>query len=96
MTESDPPLGPWVQNFFCQRLQAQQRVSPHTVASYRDTFRLGLNFIEPRTGRPPVRQTLWDWKGQNILSFLDYLETERACQAHTRNARLAALRAFMR
>jgi len=28
MTESDPPLGPWVQNFFCQRLQAQQRVSP--------------------------------------------------------------------
>ena len=40
------PLGPLVQNFFWQRLQAQQHVSPHTVASYRDTFRLFLGFAQ--------------------------------------------------
>jgi integrase/recombinase XerD len=91
-----PPLGQWVQNFFCQRLQAQRQVSPHTVASYRDTLRLLLAFVERKTGRPPNQQTLRDWPGQTILDFLDYLEKERGCLVRTRNARLAALRAFMR
>jgi len=91
-----PPLGPLVQNFFCQRLQAQQQVSSHTLASYRDTLRLLLAFVERQTGRSPSQQTLWDWNGQTILGFLDHLEKERGCQARTRNVRLAALRAFMR
>jgi len=85
-----------VQNFFCQRLQAQQQVSPHTLASYRDTLRLLLAFVEQRTGRLPSQQTLRDWNGQTILAFLDHLEKKRGCQARTRNVRLAALRAFMR
>jgi site-specific recombinase XerD len=93
---SAPPLGQLVQDFFCQRLQAQQQVSPHTLASYRDTLRLLLAFVEQKTGPPPSQQTLWDWRGPTILGFLDYLEKERGCQARTRNARLAALRAFMR
>jgi integrase/recombinase XerD len=44
-----------VQSFFCQRLQMQQRVSGHTLASYRDTFRLGFEFIRKKTG--PFRRT---------------------------------------
>ena len=91
-----PPLSPLVQNFFCQRLQAQQQVSPHTLASYRDTLRLLLAFVERQTGRPPTQQTLGDWNAPTILRFLDHLEKERAFQARTRNVRLAALRAFMR
>lgn len=91
-----PSLGLLVQNFFCQRLQAQQQVSLHTLASYRDTLRLLLAFVGQKTGRTPSQQTLWDWNGQTILSFLDHLEKERGCQARTRNVRLAALRAFMR
>jgi len=91
-----PSLGLLVQNFFCQRLQAQQQVSPHTLASYRDTLRLLLAFVEQKTGRTPSQQTLWNWNGQTILSFLDHLEKERGCQARTRNVRLAGLRAFMR
>jgi integrase/recombinase XerD len=93
---SAPPLGLLVQNFFCQRLQAQQQVSPHTLASYRDTLRLLLAFVEQKTGRPPTQQTLGDWNGQTILGFLDHLEKKRGCHARTRNTRLAALRAFMR
>jgi site-specific recombinase XerD len=85
-----------VQNFFCQRLQAQQQVSPHTLASYRDTLRLLLAFVERQSGHSPSQQTLGDWNGQTILGFLDHLEKERGCQARTRNVRLAALRAFMR
>ena len=91
---SAPALGLLVQNFFCQRLQAQQQVSPHTLASYRDTLRLLLAFVEQKTGRPPTQQTLGDWNGQTILGFLDHLEKKRGCHARTRNTRLAALRAF--
>jgi site-specific recombinase XerD len=96
MTKTTLPLGPLVQNFFCQRLQDQQQVSPHTLASYRDTLRLLLIFVQERSGRSPDQQTLWDWNAKTILSFLDHLEKKRGCQARTRNARLAALRAFMR
>jgi integrase/recombinase XerD len=85
-----------VQTFFCQRLQIQQRVSGHTVASYRDTFRLAFEFIQKRTGRAANQQSLADWEAPTILRFLDYLEKERGCEPRTRNARLAAIRAFMR
>lgn len=91
-----PSLSQLVQNFFCQRLQAQQQVSSHTLASYRDTMRLLLAFVERKTGHAPSQQALGDWNSQIILSFLDHLEKERGCQARTRNTRLAALRAFMR
>jgi integrase/recombinase XerD len=91
-----PSLDQLVQNFFWQRLQAQQQVSPHTVASYRDTLRLLLAFVQQQTGRAPSQQTLSDWNAPMILRFLDYVEKERGCQARTRNTRLAALRAFMR
>jgi site-specific recombinase XerD len=91
-----PSLDQLVQNFFWQRLQAQQQVSPHTVASYRDTLRLLLAFVQQQTGRAPSQQTLSDWNAPMILRFLDYVEKERGCQARTRNTRLAALRALMR
>jgi Leucine Rich Repeat (LRR) protein/integrase family protein with SAM-like domain len=93
---SSPTLSCLVQNFICQRLQAQQQVSPHTLASYRDPLRLLLAFVEQKTARPPAQQTLRDWNGPTILDFLDHLEKQRGCQARTRNVRLAALRAFMR
>lgn len=93
-----PPLllGPLVQYFFCQRLQAQQQVSLHTVASYRDTFRLLFAFVERQTGRAPSQQTLADWDASMVLRFLDHVEKKRGCLARTRNVRLAAIRAFMR
>jgi site-specific recombinase XerD len=89
-------LAELVQSFFCQRLQSQQAASPHTLASYRDTFRLLLKFIEQKTGRQPNQQRLQDWNASHLLQFLDYLEKKRACGVRTRNNRLAALRSFMR
>jgi len=89
-------LAELVQSFFCQRLQAQQGVSAHTLASYRDTFRLLLKFIEQETGRSPSQQRLQDWNACRLLQFLDYLEKERGCASRTRNGRLAAIRTFMR
>jgi integrase/recombinase XerD len=93
---ASPRVSDLVQNFFCQRLQAQQQASPHTVASYRDTIRLLLSFVEQKTGCAPSQQTLQNWDAPLILRFWDHGEHNRHCQPRTRNARLAAVRAFMR
>ena len=51
-------LAPTLEAFFVERLAGQRRASPHTIASYRDTFRLLLAFVERRTGTAPSRLDL--------------------------------------
>ena len=38
-------LAPLLQAFFTDRLMTQYGASPHTIASYRDTFKLLLSFV---------------------------------------------------
>lgn len=93
---SQPPgFATLVRDFFCERLLNQQSVSPHTVAAYRDTFRLLLEFLKQRRQRPPATVTLADIDAPAVLAFLDDLETGRGNGVRTRNARLAAIRAFV-
>lgn len=89
-----PSFATLVRDFFCERLVNQQRVSPHTVAAYRDTFRLLLKFLERRRRVPAAELHLEHLDGMTILAFLKHLETERGNCVRTRNARLAAVRAF--
>jgi integrase/recombinase XerD len=84
-----------VRDFFCDRLLNQQNVSPHTVASYRDAFRLLLDFLQRRHGTPPTKLSLDHLDASTVLAFLDDLETERGNSVRTRNARLIAIRAFI-
>ncbi len=76
------------------RLLCQRRVSPNTLASYRDTFRLLLLFTQQKTGTPPARLELTDLNAPLIGAFLEHLETERGNTARTRNIRLAAIHSF--
>jgi site-specific recombinase XerD len=85
-----------LQHFFTDRLLSQLGASPHTVASYRDTFKLLLAFASKRRGRPPFRLRVEDIDAALLGDFLKHLEQERANTAKTRNTRLAALRAFFR
>ena len=85
-----------VQNFFAQYLIAQRQFSYCTLASYRDTLRLLLAYVQEQTGRNPACQCWEDWEEPRILAFLDHLEKQRCCCARTRNVRLAAIRCFMR
>jgi integrase/recombinase XerD len=71
-------------------------LSPCTIASYRDTLRLLLNYLQARTRRSASEQRLEDWDAPNILHFLEHLEKERSCCVRSRNVRLAAIHAFMR
>jgi len=85
-----------LERFFTQRLIAQRRVSVHTIASYRDTFRLLLQFLEKRVGKPPSKLALTDLDPFRIGAFLDQLEKERGNSARSRNLRLTAIRSFYR
>jgi site-specific recombinase XerD len=85
-----------LESFFTQRLIAQRRVSSHTVASYRDTFRLLLQFFEKRLHKPPSALVLTDLEAPLIGAFLDELEKNRANSARSRNLRLTAIRSFYR
>jgi integrase/recombinase XerD len=84
-------LAPLLQSFFTERLIAQRRVSPHTVASYRDTFRLLLGFAAERTGKAPSQLDLDDLDAPLIGAFLDHLEHHRHNSVRTRNNRLVAV-----
>jgi site-specific recombinase XerD len=83
-------------DFFCQRLIAQQNVSPQTVASYRDTFRLFFQYTQDKMKKEPTSLQLTDMNAQLVLDFLDYLENQRGNAQRSRNLRLAAIRSFMR
>jgi site-specific recombinase XerD len=90
-----PNLGPLLQQFFCEWLVAQRDVSPRTVASYRDTFRLLLRYAHVHTGKPPTALGLADIDERLVLGFLDHLEKERRNSPRSRNVRLVAIRSFL-
>jgi integrase/recombinase XerD len=84
-------LAPTLEAFFTQRMIGQRQASPHTIAAYRDTFRLLLHFTRDRTGKKPSQLDLADLDALLIAAFLTDLETGRGNSARTRNARLAAI-----
>ena len=92
-TPSFPAL---LESFFTKRLIAQRRASPHTIGSYRDTFRLLLQFAVKRLGKAPSALALEDLNAPFLGTFLDELESTRANGARSRNLRLTAIRSFFR
>lgn len=85
-----------LQAFFSDRLLQQRRVSPHTIAAYRDTFRLLLLYTQEQLGKAPTELQLEDLDATLIGRFLQYLEQQRGNRARSRNLRLAAIRSFFR
>ena len=89
-------LAPTLQAFFTDRLIRQRHASPHTVAAYRDTWRLLLGLRRQRTGKPPAQLDIADLDAPLIAAFLDHLEHDRGNSVRTRNARLAAIHSLFR
>jgi integrase/recombinase XerD len=85
-----------LQSFFVDRLLRQLQASAHTIACYRDSFRLLLQFAAQRLGTAPSELRIEDFETPFIGEFLDYLEKERGNCARTRNARLAVIHSFFR
>ena len=89
-------IAPHVQAFFAEYLWQQRRLSPQTIVSCRDTFRLLLTFLRDHTGIEPSALRIADVDAPVVLSFLSYLEQERGNSVRSRNIRLSALRSFFR
>ena len=94
--KTDLSFSTLLERFFTQRLTAQRQASPHTIASYRDTFRLLLQFAGQRLHKSPSALALADLDPALIGAFLDGLETRRGNSARSRNLRLTAIRSFFR
>ena len=85
-----------IQRFFTDRLCVQMEASRHTVAGYRDTFRLLLRYAGARYSKPPVKLMIEDIDADLVADFLLHTETARGNSARSRNTRLAAIRSFFR
>jgi len=96
MKRNSNQIGPLLQNFFVDYLCTQKRSSSQTIASYRDTFRLLLEFIYKQHGIEPAIACVSDLDVPVILSFLDHLEQSRHNSIRSRNLRLTAIRSFFR
>jgi hypothetical protein len=70
-----------------ERLVSQRRVSPATIASYRDSLKLLLAFARQRTGKTPNALDWADLDAELITALLDHLEAERHNNTGTRNLR---------
>jgi site-specific recombinase XerD len=85
-----------LERFFTQRLMQQRQASPHTISSYRDTFRQFLKFVQLRSHKPPSRLNFEEIEAPLIVAFLDDLEKNHGLSVRSRNLRLTALHSFFR
>jgi site-specific recombinase XerD len=83
-----------LQAYFTQRLMHECSASPHTIANYRDTFRLLIGFAHRHLKKPPTALAMQDLDAAFICRFLDHLEKDRGVSARSRNVRLAAIHSF--
>ena len=85
-----------LERFFTQRLMQQRQASPHTISSYRDTFRQFLKFTEHRLHKSPSRLSFEQIDAPLIVAFLDDLEKCQGLSVRSRNLRLTAIHSFFR
>lgn len=85
-----------VQQFFTDYLVKQRALSPRTVDSYRDAITLLLRFAAHDLKKAPTSLEIDEFDNQLIANFLEHLEQERGNSVRSRNARLAAVRTFLK
>jgi len=89
-------LAALLERFFTQRLMQQRQASPHTVSSYRDTFRQFLKFTEQQLHKAPSRLNFEEIDAPLIMAFLEQLEKQQGVSIRSRHLRLTALHSFFR
>lgn len=91
-----PSFAALVQAYFAEYLTQQRALSAQTIAAYRDAMVLFLQFAQSHLGKAPVAMTLAELTPELLTAFLDHLEQQRHNCVRSRNARLAALRSFLK
>lgn len=94
MKEADFPKH--LSYFLSKYLPGQKNASTHTIASYRDTFKVFLTFCAEEKTMRPERIRMSDMTKELIVGYLDWLEEKRRYTISSRNQRLAVLHSFFR
>ena len=89
-------IAPHITAFLRERLPVQRGASEHTCQSYAYAFQLLFRYASERYKLTPSQLELEQLDAPLIMAFLEHLETQRGNTASTRNARLAAIKSFMR
>lgn len=89
-------LAPHLTAYLRERLPQERQASRHTVDAYAYAFKLLFAFTTKRLGAAPSALMLEQLDAPLLLEFLAHLQSERGNSASTRNARLVALKSFMR
>lgn len=89
-------FAPLLERFFTGRLMQQRQASPHTISSYRDTFRQFLKFVQQRLHKSPAHLSFEEIDAPLIVAFLDDLEKRQGVCIRSRNLRLTAIHSFFR
>src|SRR2546428_10227356 len=91
-----PSFPALLERFLTQHLMQQRRASPHTISSYRDTFRQFLKFAEERLHKPPSPFNFEEIDAPLVVAFLDSLDKHQGLSIRSRNLRLTAIHSFFR
>jgi site-specific recombinase XerD len=86
----------YLTDYLARYLPGQRNLSPNTIASYRDTFRLLLAYLADARSLKAESLSMGDIGKETVLGFLAWLEDSRGCSVNTRNQRLCAIKAFVR
>ena len=89
-------LANYLSIFLREYLPSERGASPHTCETYAYTFQLLVCFAARQAKIQPSKLTLEAINASLIVAFLKHLEEERKNTPRTRNARLAAIKAFFR
>jgi site-specific recombinase XerD len=89
-----PLLANSLKRFFSHYLPVRKGLAENTVLSYRDAIKLLLCYASDTRKKSVEELSMEDLDESLVLAFLDHVETVRGCSLRTRNARLAAIRAF--
>ena len=84
-----------LQAYFTTFAHTQRDLSPNTITSYRDTWRMLLKYLAATLTVPPDALDFDAVTATNVTGFLNHLEHERGNTARTRNARLTAIRSVL-
>lgn len=90
------PIASLITIFLRDYLPNDRGFSPHTCEAYAHAFKLFFLFIAQKLGIKPSALCIEQLDAKLVLEFLTNIERERGNGASTRNARLAAIKAFMR
>lgn len=90
------PIAPFITKFLREYLPIEKGASPNTCEAYAYAFRLLFEYASKQLGVRPSQINVEQLDVTLIAGFLLHLESERKNGPTTRNARLAAIKAFMR